>query len=60
MAPMGWAEFKRKFEMTNFVKGRIDKQSSSTTSPSVKGKKEIARSRALKILTKLDNVKAGE
>ena len=41
MAPMGWAESKRNFEMTNFVKRRIDKQSSSTTSPSVKGKKEI-------------------
>ena len=44
----------------NFAKGRIDKYPSNTTNPSVKGKKEIARSKALKILTKSDNVRAGE
>ena len=37
---------------TNFTKGRIDEYPGNTTSPSVKGKKNIARNRALKLLTK--------
>ena len=68
-AHLGWVESNRNLETneplrigleTHFVKGRVENYSGNTASPSVKGKKVIARNKDFKILTKAYNVRAGE
>ena len=68
-APLGWAESNSNLETneplrmgleTHFVKGRVENYTGNTASLSVKGKKAIARNKGFKMLTKADNVRAGE
>ena len=68
-APLGWAESNSNLETnaplrmgleTHFVKGRVENHTGNTASPSVKGKKVIARNKGFKMLTKSDKVRAGE